>query len=62
MPDIRYHLHKRRHPYKWVRNHYRDRLSKDDLADPQLLAEGQQALDDLTRILQLGYIYEFQKI
>lgn len=47
---------------EWVRNHYRDRLSKDDLADPQFLAEGQQALDELTRILQLGYIYEFQKI
>lgn len=45
---------------EWVKKHYRDRLTPDDLADPQLLVEGHDALDELTQILQLGSIYEFQ--
>ena len=44
----------------WVNRHYRDRLSQEDLADPQLLDEVRQALDELTGILQLGPIYDFQ--
>lgn len=45
----------------WVDRHYRDRLSADDLADPQLLQECRTALDELTQLLQLGSIYPFQR-
>lgn len=45
----------------WVESHYRDRLSPEDLADPQLLREGMTALDALTQLLQLGSIYTFQQ-
>lgn len=45
----------------WVKKHYRDRLLPTDLADPQLLLEVYQALDELTQILKLGPIYDFQK-
>lgn len=44
----------------WVEKHYRDELSQADLADPQLLIESRTALDELTQILQLGSIYDFQ--
>ncbi|HEY7086954.1 MAG TPA: N-succinylarginine dihydrolase [Tepidisphaeraceae bacterium] len=44
----------------WIEKHYRDCLSPDDLSDPKLLAESRGALDELSRILQLGNIYEFQ--
>ncbi|MBK1875977.1 N-succinylarginine dihydrolase [Pelagicoccus mobilis] len=44
----------------WVEKHYRDELSSEDLADPQLLTECRTALDDLTSILRLGNLYEFQ--
>jgi succinylarginine dihydrolase len=46
----------------WVEKHYRDRLLPEDLADPQLLEEGRRALDELTRLLQLGPIYPFQQM
>jgi len=45
----------------WVKTHYRDRLRPMDLLDPQLLIEARTALDELTRIVGLGNIYEFQK-
>lgn len=45
---------------EWVKKHYRDHLQLSDLADPQLLNEGHQALDELTAILKLGPIYPFQ--
>ncbi|MEQ1437788.1 N-succinylarginine dihydrolase [Fontimonas sp. SYSU GA230001] len=45
----------------WVDGHYRDRLSFDDLADPQLLEESRTALDRLTRLLKLGNLYDFQR-
>jgi succinylarginine dihydrolase len=45
----------------WVDTHYRDRLSVDDLADPQLLIESRTALDELTQIMKLGSVYQFQK-
>lgn len=45
----------------WVEKHYRDRLSAADLADPALLAESRSALDELTSILQLGSVYDFQR-
>ncbi|RPH25953.1 N-succinylarginine dihydrolase [Buttiauxella warmboldiae] len=44
----------------WVDRWYRDRLTQADLADPQLLREGREALDELTRILDLGSVYPFQ--
>ena len=45
----------------WIDRHYRDRLTEADLADPQLLIENRQALDELTRIMGLGSIYPFQQ-
>ncbi|MCE8017796.1 N-succinylarginine dihydrolase [Halomonas sp. MCCC 1A17488] len=44
----------------WVERHYRDRLAPDDLADPQLADETLTALDELTRILDIGSVYPFQ--
>lgn len=44
----------------WVHRHYRDDLGPDDLADPHLLLESKSALDDLTRILALPDLYDFQ--
>ena len=44
----------------WVERHYRDRLTLADLADPVLLDESRRALDELTRILGLGRVYDFQ--
>ena len=46
---------------QWVDRHYRDRLTQSDLADPQLLTEGREALDELTRLLDLGSVYPFQQ-
>ncbi|AOT08599.1 N-succinylarginine dihydrolase [Pseudoalteromonas luteoviolacea] len=44
----------------WISKHYRDQLSEYDLADYQLLLESYSALDELTQILQLGSVYDFQ--
>lgn len=44
----------------WIEKHYRDRLHPKDLADTKLLMETQDALQELTNILQLGSIYHFQ--
>ena len=44
----------------WVERHYRDRLTPDDLADPQLAEETLAALDELTRLLGIGNVYPFQ--
>lgn len=46
---------------QWIMNNYRDRLTLDDLADPQLYEEGKRALDELTQILHLGSMYSFQR-
>lgn len=46
----------------WIRRHYRDRLVPGDLADPALARESMAALDELTRILQLGSVYDFQRV
>jgi succinylarginine dihydrolase len=45
----------------WVRRHYRDRLVSADLADPQLARETMSALDELSRVLRLGSVYDFQR-
>ena len=44
----------------WVARYYRDRVAGDDLRDPLLHRESLAALDELTRILRLGPIYDFQ--
>ena len=48
------------HLCAWVGRHYRDRIEPSDLADPQLAIEVQTALDELTAILGLPGLYEFQ--
>lgn len=45
----------------WIEKHYRDRLAPTDLADPHLLAQSRTALDELTQILGLGSLYDFQR-
>lgn len=45
----------------WIDTHYRDQLAPADLADPQLLDQSRAALDELTTILRLGSIYDFQR-
>jgi succinylarginine dihydrolase len=45
----------------WVDAHYRDKLAPADLADPALAREGMRALDELTKLLGLGAVYDFQK-
>jgi succinylarginine dihydrolase len=45
----------------WIAKHYRDRLANADLADPTLLDESRTALDELTQILGLGSLYDFQR-
>ncbi|AJK45571.1 N-succinylarginine dihydrolase [Burkholderia plantarii] len=45
----------------WIERHYRDRLAPSDLADPALLDESRTALDELTQILRLGSLYDFQR-
>ncbi len=45
----------------WIGKHYRDRLAPADLADPTLLDESRTALDELTQILGLGSLYDFQR-
>jgi succinylarginine dihydrolase len=44
----------------WAGRHYRDRLSRADLLDPNLPEECRAALDELSQILDLGSIYGFQ--
>ncbi|HEY8087737.1 MAG TPA: N-succinylarginine dihydrolase [Polyangiaceae bacterium] len=46
----------------WVDRHYRDRLVPDDFGDPALAREGMAALDELTRLLRLGNVYDFQRV
>ncbi|NVJ68944.1 MAG: N-succinylarginine dihydrolase [Alphaproteobacteria bacterium] len=45
----------------WAKKHYRDRLAVEDLADPKLMEESFAALDELTQILKLGSVYDFQR-
>jgi len=46
----------------WIEVHYRDQLTVDDLADPGFYEEGCRALDELTKIMRLGSVYDFQKV
>jgi succinylarginine dihydrolase len=45
----------------WAKKHYRDRLAPNDLLDPNLIRESHVALDELTQIMGLGSLYDFQK-
>ena len=46
----------------WISRRYRDRLAPADLADPDLLTESREALDELSQILDLGGdFYPFQR-
>ncbi len=44
----------------WIDTHYRDRMVADDLKDAKLWREVMAALDELTQILDLGSVYDFQ--
>ena len=46
---------------RWIGTHYRDRLAPADLRDPELLDESRRALDELTSLLRLPAIYDFQR-
>ncbi len=46
---------------EWINKHYRDELKPEDLADPLLVDECQAALEEISQILKLGRIYDFQK-
>ena len=45
----------------WVEKHYRDKVTPEDLADPDFAEECLAALDALTGILKLGPVFEFQR-
>jgi succinylarginine dihydrolase len=45
----------------WIRRHYRDRLAAEDLSDPALLDESRRALDELSTLLRLPAIHQFQR-
>lgn len=45
----------------WVEKHYRSELTPEDLHSLDLLEESRVALDELTNILGLGSIYDFQR-
>ncbi|MGA2262803.1 MAG: N-succinylarginine dihydrolase [Acidobacteriota bacterium] len=49
------------HLLSWTQRHYRTTLCPQDLADPLLLRESREALDELTQIMNLGSIYSFQR-
>ena len=45
----------------WVKTHYRDRLTLEDLGDAKFLDETRAALDELTKLLDLPKLYDFQR-
>jgi succinylarginine dihydrolase len=45
----------------WVERRYRDRLAPTDVKDPKLARETMEALDELTEILRIGSVYDFQR-
>ena len=44
-----------------VSKHYRDKLNPEDLLDIKLMQESYTFLDELTQLLDLGTLYNFQK-
>jgi succinylarginine dihydrolase len=47
---------------QWVAQHYRETLAAEDLRDPNLITECQAALDELTQLLNIGSVYDFQRM
>jgi succinylarginine dihydrolase len=45
----------------WIDRRYRESLAPGDLRDPKLARETMEALDELTRILRIGSVYDFQR-
>jgi succinylarginine dihydrolase len=45
----------------WIKRRYRDTLHPTDLRDLALARETMEALDELTQILSLGPVYDFQR-
>jgi len=45
----------------WIERTHREAIEPSDLADPALLEESRRGLDELTQILQLGSVYDFQR-
>jgi succinylarginine dihydrolase len=45
----------------WVNRYYRDTLKPEDFLDPHWVHETHEALDQLTQLLGLGTIYDFQQ-
>ncbi|NKB32902.1 MAG: N-succinylarginine dihydrolase [Pseudomonadales bacterium] len=45
---------------QWIESHYRESLVPEDLADPALLDECRRALQELSVLLNLGSVYDFQ--
>ncbi|MEX1012154.1 MAG: N-succinylarginine dihydrolase [Waddliaceae bacterium] len=46
---------------RWIETHFREEIRSNDLHDPKLVDETQRALDELTTILSLGKVYDFQR-
>ena len=59
-PDVILNEQKYTQLCDWATRHYRDKLGANDFADPALLTESYQALDELTQLLSLGSVYPFQ--
>lgn len=45
----------------WVKTHYRDRVTPDDLHDPAFMEESFTAMQALTDLLGMGAFYDFQR-
>jgi succinylarginine dihydrolase len=44
-----------------IQRRYRERLTLRDVADPRLVDEANTALDEITQVLGLGSVYDFQR-
>ena len=44
-----------------VQRRYREQLTLKDMADPELVSEAHTALDEITQVLGLGSLYDFQR-
>lgn len=44
-----------------IERRYRDRLALADIADPALLVEARTALDEITQLLGIGSVFDFQR-
>lgn len=60
-PGCRYEPARHARLGEWVSRHYRESLRPSDLGDPKLLDETRAALDELTRLLGIGSVYDFQR-